>query len=156
METYQTEAMTAKLAELRDFNRAQLANLAECGEPSHDTPGHAFLNEVRDGVCELFEEIADELDDVDDFDRIDDNGALHEIADGAPSVYTARKWSQFVDLSAFWEDPSEFGDFENMDKAGGVALYMIADRLARALVDEVREAVDEAEEPDDETDEDGA
>lgn len=154
METYQTEAMTEALTEIRERSAYWLScsDQADCGSPdSKESPGAELLIEVRDVTCDLIEEVADDFDDVDEFDNIDDNGALHEIADGAPSVYTGRMWDQFADLNANQEDPSELCDPDgmDMDKLAGICLYMIADRLARAIVQEVRDAIENAEAPDD-------
>lgn len=101
-----------------------LARLAECGDPdSSDSPGARFLEYVQDRVNEARE--YGELDQ----DRI------HEIADGAPDVYTHKLWAEFVDLEAYNEDPTDLGcDGTNMTQAAAVCLYIIAERLANALI----------------------
>ena len=46
----------------------------------------------------------------------------------------------FVDLGAYHEDPSELGaDTSDMEEAAKTCLYLIADRLIVALLDEMEE-----------------
>jgi hypothetical protein len=48
-------------------------------------------------------------------------------------------WSEFTDLAAYQEDPTEYGvDGSDMEQSARVCLYIIAERLATALFDEVR------------------
>ena len=106
----------------------QLARLAGCADPDSDTSAGAdFLNSVE----------------TDTLERIIDNGGewdddmAHEIADGAVPVYTYTRWQTFTDLAAWDEDASELGaDTSDMTQAAAVCLYIIADRLARAIADE--------------------
>jgi hypothetical protein len=104
--------------------------MAECGDPdTQDSPGARLLDHVRDAVSEHIEWVDEPV--TDPFDYGD---AINEIADGAPDVYTHARWLEFVDLCAYEEDPSELGaDCSDMTVAAGVALYMIAERLATAL-----------------------
>lgn len=123
---------------------------AACGSPdSLDSAGAKFLVSVRDAVVEAVEfgEITIGSDANED--------AIAEIADGAPDVYTATKWAEFVDLAAYQEDPTELGfDGSDMDKAADACLYIIAQRLAAALVEALAEDADDDQ--DDEDDEDEA
>lgn len=69
---------------------------------------------------------------------------MAEIADAAPDVYTHTRWQEFADLGAWQEDPTEIGsDGSDMTAAAGVCLYMIAERLAWALLGELAEQDDE-------------
>ena len=116
--------------EIADMTAYHLADMADCAGPDRpDSAGADFLTGVRDAVLDTFG--ADE-------DRV------HEIADGAPSVYTHEMWTQFLDLAAYREDPSEFGyGAEDMSKAAAVCLYIIAERLAQTLWDMLREATED-------------
>lgn len=138
------------LAKIKERNAYELAADAGCASPDTDTsPGAQLLTSVRDDVLEA---VADgSLVPGED----DDAGRIHEIADGAPSVYTARKWAEFVDLAAYREDPSELlgGDASDMDKAASVCLYIIAERLANTLLTELAEARNEDDAEDDAEDE---
>ena len=124
--------MTESKAEIR--SAYALANLADCATP--DTPtsaGAAFLLGVQQTVR-------------DDYERDDLNDdTAHEIADAAVPTYTGDLWRTFVDLAAYQEDPTELGveDGSDMDQAARVCLYMIAERLASALIEEIREADDD-------------
>lgn len=160
------EAITVDLDRIRGLNRAQLAYEAGCGEPSHESEGARLLSSVRDGLVYLIESELDSDDyleracDSGDAGELDYGGALHEIADGAPSVYTWTTWQEFTDLQAWQEDPTDLGfEGENMEKGANICLYMIADRLVRTLAESVVEAgatePDDGwpEDPDDEADE---
>lgn len=130
-----------------------LARLAECSDPDrHDgygfappfdapdgyepSPGARFLRGVEDDTLEALTD-----------GRWDDDGdAAHEIADSAVPVYTHERWATFVDLGAYNEDARELGaDADDMTAAAGVCLYIIAERLARAIAEDAKN--------DDETDE---
>lgn len=105
----------------------ELARLAGCMDPDNaESPGARFLSRVADDYREA---IADEWYDDD---------SPHEIADSAVPVYTHERWQVFVDLGAYQEDISEYGDDYGADLTGAaaVALYMIAERLVYALAQE--------------------
>ena len=114
------------------FTAFALANMADCSCPDAlDSPGAKFLLDVQSAT-------ADHLDSDGDPEE------LHEIADNAPDVYTWQRWQEFVDLGAWQEDPAELGgESEDMTAQAGICLYLIADRLARALVEAWREAADD-------------
>lgn len=120
-------------------NAWSLAVAAECASPDTlESPGAAFLLSVQDAV--------------NDYDECPDDDAIHEIADGAPDVYTHKRWQEFVDLAAYSEDLSEWGpiDPDDLERAvAGVALYQIAERLARALIEERWPNGDEDDDQDD-------
>ena len=82
-----------------------------------------------------------------EIERLADNGHLHEIADNAVPVYTHRKWQTFTQLGAYDEDVSELvhGREITGDDVCNAALYIIADRLLRALSEELADNCDEAE-----------
>lgn len=127
------KAVDAKIEDLKGLSMYALAVAADCSMPdSSESAGAAFLRNVRDDVLEQFEYDPDNED------------VLHEIADGAPSVYTSTRWQEFVDLQAYHEDPTELGcDGSDMLQAAAVCLYIIAERLAGAIWTELQEARDE-------------
>lgn len=102
-----------------------LARLADCASPDGpESAGAQFLISVQDSVNEVFE-----------YEVTEDT--VSEIADGAPDVYTHTMWAEFVDLAAYNEDPTELGaDGSDMEKCARICLYMIAERLAQALISE--------------------
>lgn len=125
---------------LRNYNVYQLAGDAECATPDlPDSAGALFLLSVRDGVVDRLTHF--DRDDLEAW-AIDDgtiSDVVHEVADAAPDVYTHTLWSEFVDLAAYQENPTEYGvDGSDMEQSARVCLYAIAERLATALFDEVR------------------
>lgn len=130
-----------------------LANLADCGSPDKPdrygfdpspnglsflpSPGAQFLRLVADSTAEAIDYAGEDFD-PDSYDPCED-------ADGSVPVYAHELWSTFVDLAAYNEDPSELGyDSESdMETLARVCLYMIAERLAVALVAEWADAREE-------------
>lgn len=127
--------MTTQITQLTSW---QLAKLAGCSDPdAHDgigfgdapgtvedaigSPGAQFLRNVED--------------DVNDRDEVDEDTA-HEIADANVPVYTHELWQTFVDIAAYNEDVTELaGEVpDDLSKVASIALYMIAERLASALI----------------------
>lgn len=126
------------LEELRGLTVYRLAREAECMDPDSDeTAGAKFLYHVRDRVAELIEEHpGSTVDDLGD--------SITELADGAPDVYTYTRWLEFVDLGAWQEEIGEYGEPEDLTAAAGIALYMIAERLAVALIGQYSEDGEES------------
>jgi hypothetical protein len=129
----------------KTYTTWQLAHLAEVTDPdAHDgigfenaepcegSPGARFLRSIAYSVEEAIEYGTSE-------------DTPHEIADSAVPIYTHEKWATFTDLAAYTEDIEDFGPITDLDQAASIALYMIAERLARALID--------AETPGDDTEE---
>lgn len=146
-----------------------LARLAECGDPDvgdfgfatetpggggsivvvtgDGSPGARFLRSVEDAVYERWQEASEGTRRFLS-QQNDDTGMVHEIADAAPDVYTHTRWAEFHDLAAYNEEPGELaGDDATMTELAGVALYMIAERLAWALLEERAEAAGEESDP---------
>lgn len=116
----------------RNLNVYQLTTLADCGRPE-SSRGHGaqFLECVQ----------ADTIDAIERGEL--DERRVHEISDGAPSVYTHERWVEFVDLCAYQEDVREYvTDESNPTSMAGVALYLIAERLVRALAIECGVEID--------------
>lgn len=132
--------IAARVAECQAIRVWALSDqdMGYCGSPDSDTSaGAVFLDAVRSNVIERWESHAPEcpylVDDAAcECSTIDD--AVSEIADGAPDVYTATRWAEFVDLAAYSEEPEITDTWpESLTDAAGQALYQIAERLARAL-----------------------
>lgn len=129
---------------LKGLNAYQLAGYAECGHPdSLESDGANMLTLVRDELVELMERNADEHESLEDFaewlnDSADDDGELHEIADGAPSIYNYTRMLQLTDLAAWQEDISHLtGGDEDMITLAGYALYEVARNLIAGLINEL-------------------
>lgn len=110
------------------LNAWELARIAEVQSPdSLESPGALFLLSVQDAVVEWLKsnEATESLACV--------------IADDEVQVLeshgTGGKWRAFVDLLAFQEDTSDLGTPEDMNQGADWALYMIAERLAVALLE---------------------
>lgn len=113
------------------------------GQTFDPSPGAEFLRSVAVAVGELLDYLGDDFD-PDRVDDVDDGDLVHEVADGAPDVYTSTRWAEFADLAAYREDPAEVGGFsDDLTTAAGQALYMIAERLAWALLRDYAETLAE-------------
>lgn len=121
-----------------DHSAYALANLAGCASPDAPTsPGARFLLDVQDAVNEAneFAPYADRREDFTD--------AAHALADSAVPVYTHARWQAFLDLAAYNEDMSEYlASSDDLTKAAGVALYIIAERLSQLLMSELADEAD--------------
>jgi len=90
-------------------------------------PGADFLVLVRDAVIER-------LSDPDE-ERADDD-IVGKVADSCIPVYTADVWDVFHALTAWDEDLGEVGGPEDdMTANAKAALYLIASRLGRRIID---------------------
>lgn len=126
--------MGMTLEEIRELNAYELASTADCASPdTRESAGAAMLTRVRNGLVEAIESGSVTLD------NLDDSGQLHEIADGAPSVYTHHKWEQFLDLCAYQEEPNDGEWPTDLDQTATIALYQIADRLVHLLAEDWRD-----------------
>jgi len=92
-------------------------------------------------------------DDAYDIRRSLERFDWHEAADSAVPIWTHQKWLTFVEIGAYDEDVSDLVDSRKVtgDDCANAALYIIADRLLRALSEELADKCDEveAEMPDD-------
>lgn len=129
---------------MTNYTTYQLSRLAECGDPdvpdytsfphhqgephAEPSPGAQFLHLVANDLEDAKERIASGEDRGD---------VVHELADADVPVYTHEMWKTFVDLTAYNEDISGYGGYfgDDLNKAAGVALFMIAERLLNALLD---------------------
>ncbi len=121
------------LDQTRELTANRLANMAVTACPDNDeSAGAEFLRGVRNAVINAF-----------DFDPSTNEDAAREIADDSPSIYTYEMWYEFTDLGAFNEDISDLvSEDADMDTRARLSLYVVAERLARDLINEVRDAVD--------------
>lgn len=135
-----------------DLTTWHLADLAECGSPDRPdgigcapprdpstvkpSPGAKFLRSVADDLAGRIKYYFEDLDPACcDLERELEN-EVHEVADGAVPIYTGERWAVFADLAAWQEDPGDIGGWPaDLTDAAGAALYLIAERLARALVE---------------------
>ncbi len=122
------------MAEYEIPNAYVLAGMADCASPDReDSPGARFLAMVADSVVEAVEN---------DDDRDDIPWAA---ADQCVPIYTHKVWSTFVDLAAWQEDPTEYGaDGSDMTQTAGVRLYIIGERLAWAILEDMGSEDDDA------------
>lgn len=142
----------------------QLADLADCGSPDvrdsipfgdyMATPegpatvpsaGADFLRRVETAVMDLWDETEDKPG-PEGVMSLEDDGSVTELADGCVPIYTHELWSTFVDLAAYQEELEAYmlplSDVDGSPDLNGmarVALYMIAERLAWALLEEMAE-----------------
>lgn len=125
----------------REWTAYRLANEADTQSPdSNESAGARFLTAVRDSIVEAWEYNDSDMDE----DAISD--AISAAADEAPDIYTHVMWSEFVDLSAYQEDPTELGfDGSDMEQGARICLYMIAERCARAVASALVELKEDAE-----------
>ena len=143
---------TPVLPTFRHLTTWHLANLAGCGSPDRPdgigvsppadlstvdpSPGAKFLRSVADDLAERIAYVFADLDPAGCDLARELEGEVQEVADAAPSVYTFTRWQEFTDLAAWQEDATELGaSADDLTGAAGVALYMIAERLALALVE---------------------
>lgn len=114
---------TEQLEAIQKLGVYQLARMADTLDPdTAESEGAQFLASVRDSVTYAIE--------------YGDTIRVWEIADQAPDVYTHRRMKEFVDLGAYRVDVSDYSDANDVVAIAGVALYIIAERLVRALSDE--------------------
>lgn len=133
--TTTAHGITTKVAG-QEFGVYQLARLADCSDPdSADSAGAKFLFSLASATDELADRLRE--DEVPE-DRWDYSGQVHEVADGGPDIYTHTMWSEFVDLCAYHEDPTDLGfDGSDMQQGARICLFIIAERLVWALLREV-------------------
>lgn len=124
-------AMLPEPEEREPLNVYQLALLAEVASPDAiDSPASQWLEHVQVVARGLLSENAGL--DADEFSDL-----ITEAADESVPVYTHERWEVFVDLAAYQEDVSDFGPIQDMEQGAGVALYLVAERLIRAIVEDV-------------------
>src|SRR5262245_59250117 len=109
-----------------------LASMADTASPDSTTsPGADWLQTIA-------HDFADMAEDIDDDDDASDT--IHERADALVPIYTYDIWATFTDLGAWGEDPTDLGwSGEDMEKGAQVCLYIVAERLLSALLEDWRE-----------------
>jgi hypothetical protein len=125
------------------LNAFQLARLADCSSPDTlESAGARFLLGVQEDVAETVDYYTDGSTDD---QRTEDS---HEIANNAVPIYTHDLWLTFVDLGAYNEDLDEvcfpWGNLQDdSENYPHTALYLIAERLATALLDDITSSEDD-------------
>lgn len=146
----------------------QLARLAECADPDeHDgrgfsedqqveprdgSPGAQFLRRCENAAYDVLGDAETINDNPGDTfaERAEYTGRLSEEADSTVPIYTHERWTTFADLAAYDEDTDELaGPDTDMTSRAGIALYMIAERLIRAIIAEETEQDEDEDENDD-------
>jgi hypothetical protein len=130
---------TTHADELNSLNAYELARIADCGDPDTlDSDGAEFLKSIRDDVVETFEN---------DNWSADTYATIWGIADSNVPVMTHDIAKAFVDLCAYNEDVSDYVTDGGTDLVRNmkVALYVIGERLAGALLEEYRHTLEELE-----------
>jgi hypothetical protein len=132
--------MYRNIAEVTALSAYALGALIDVSPENEEA--EAFLTGIRDAVIGAAEEI-----DPEDWNRemVEDySGRASEIADGAPNVYTWRKWQQFIGVAGWQEDISDYelpadvdGYHGALDAGASLALYSMAGRLVSALAEEI-------------------
>ena len=118
----------------RHYNAFRMSNAAGCGRPdSLESAGAGYLLGVRDAIFEHIDGIGTEWYD-DTLDAFIDN-SLVEVVDNIVPIYTSEIWATFVDLAGYLEDMNEIASTDSdMEARAHIALYLIGERLASALI----------------------
>lgn len=134
-------SLASILDDVRGRTVWSLAREANSYSPDDETsPGGEFLDSVRTAFVEAVEYLTEP--DADDIRNLDP----FEYVDGSVPVYTSNLWRTFVDLGAYNEDVSEWGDFgDDLNKAASLALFVIGERLFLGLAEDVADSLDEEE-----------
>lgn len=111
-----------------------LAGMADCASPdSLDSMGAQFLTAVARATVESLEYEGDRED------------IPWTAADQCVPIYTFDVWRTFTDLAAWQEDPTEYGaDGSDMEQAAKVCLFVIGERLAWAILEDMGSEDDDA------------
>jgi hypothetical protein len=128
----------------------RLARTADCSCPEGaERAGAAFLDSVfSDFLYTAQNDVAESGgDNAYDIRRSLERFDWNETADGAIPIWTHQKWQTFVEIGAYDEDVSDLVNSRKVtgDDCANAALYIIADRLLRALSEELADACDEVE-----------
>ncbi|GAA3526206.1 hypothetical protein AFL01nite_05170 [Aeromicrobium flavum] len=110
-----------------------LANDADVACPdSLTSEGAEFLASVRDALAERIEHDAEDV-------AKNEGDVCAEIADGAVPVWnTHRLMTAYVDLAAYREDLSDYGDTVDGVTLATWSLHQVGQRLASTLLDQWR------------------
>jgi len=119
--------MTTTTDTLKALTPYALADLAGVAAPDSPTSaGAGWLDTIRVDVIDMLHD-----------DEISDD-SIHEHADSAVSVYKHERMTIVVDLAIWDEDIEEYaGDSGEVTILGlaGLAQYVVAERLIRALIE---------------------
>lgn len=119
-----TRAQRDKIEELGVWSLAELADVAS--PDNTESPGGKWLSSIRHAAIEGHDRIGTGEEPYD---------IAHELADDGVPIYTHKKWSVFLDVCAYQEEPEQGEWPSDLDKVASVALYQIAERLILAIWD---------------------
>ena len=127
-----------------------LASSADCAAPErNEKMGADFLISIFTDFLYIAQNDLDVSggDGAYDIRRALERFEWHETAYNAIPVYTHAKWQTFVELGAYDEDVLDLVDSRKVTggNVANAALYIIADRLLRALLEELADKCDEVE-----------
>lgn len=129
------------LEKLSALDNYELADMVDVSTPDGSySPGADFLNGIRDDVHERLRNGA-----TADSIRNESGTIAGEFIEIIESRGIHRKWAAFVDLSAYLEDLSELGQFEDAEDVANRALWQIADRFCHRVADQLDELDDDDE-----------
>lgn len=124
---------TDALERVTSLSAFALARMADVSSPdTSESPGALWLLRVLREAEEIIEYDADD----------EDRDQIHESADQLVPIYNHERMTVLTDLAAYYEDLGDFGTPEDMLQAAGWSLYLVAERLLSAILDEYREAVE--------------
>ncbi len=118
---------------MRAYTIAELTDMGDCYSADTDF-SREFLMDIVDSVSEAIREGR--------FESEDSNDVAFEIADGCVPFRTHEVWTVFTDLGGYNEDVSDLEyefDPNNKDGLAMTALFMIAERIVKAILDEETE-----------------
>jgi len=127
-------AKTEAIAGINDLSAQAIANLAD-GSLDGETAAPFYVG-IRDSYVEALEDLDGDESEVDD-DR------MHEIADGAPSVYTHNAMREALDTGAWAREVESPPDVPTMANLAAVALYELARDVLTALAERYEELLSE-------------
>lgn len=123
------------VSRVRDVTLTDLAGLADTPLDLDDV-GTRWVESIIDDVVEVIEYANPKG--PEDIDRLADEWAA-EMADGAVPIYPDDLFRVVLSLRAWHEPIDELGVPRDLLNTAGWAVYMIADRIIRALLDLARD-----------------
>jgi len=118
-----TTTLAESIERMKALSAGELAIMAGCGFPdSNESIGALTLTGIRDDLAECV------------LGGWWTEDSAYELADNAPSVYTAIMWSQFVDLALYSsEHVEDMGDLISPNALPALSIYKMALTLVQSL-----------------------
>jgi hypothetical protein len=143
MATSKAAILAERVAQWREYNPGTLAEYAGDVYAWHDA-SIAYLERVRDALVDAVQELPGSMPEDAWQDYFTD--IAHEVADGAVPIMTHRVWATFADLGAWNVDDEGLAEGEDgMTRRAMIILYVVANRVANALLAELVADLDGAE-----------